>query len=151
MSSANAFVKALNPKLSLFPKNTNIVVFGRSSNKFINHVYKNLSLNENTASSIEKDIAINYLQFNKNTNKLNNSLYLSARFEHFKDDFDVTLKDFLLNKETSKKVSYSLNGTSDINDQKFTTFFDEFVSTLKLTDLLDKDLMLLSNGQMRIT
>lgn len=149
MSSANAFVKALNPKLSLFPKNTNIVVFGRSSNKFINHVYKNLSLNENTASSIEKDIAINYLQFNKNTNKLNNSLYLSARFEHFKDDFDVTLKDFLLNKETSKKVSYSLNGTSDINDQKFTTFFDEFVTTLKLTDLLDKDLMLLSNGQMR--
>ncbi|CAI8501680.1 unnamed protein product [Hanseniaspora opuntiae] len=149
MSSANAFVKVLNPKLSLFPKNTNIVVFGRSSNKFINHVYKNLSLNENTASSIEKDIAINYLQFNKNTNKLNNSLYLSARFEHFKDDFDVTLKDFLLNKETSKKVSYSLNGTSDINDQKFTTFFDEFVTTLKLTDLLDKDLMLLSNGQMR--
>ncbi|SGZ38123.1 uncharacterized protein HGUI_00323 [Hanseniaspora guilliermondii] len=149
MSSAKPVVKLLNPKLSLFPKNTNIVVFGRNSNKFINHVYNNISLNKNITSSNEKNIAINYLQFNKNKNKLNNSLYLSARFEHFKDDFDVTLKDFLLNKETSKKVSYSLNGTSDINDQAFINFFNEYVNTLKLTELLDKDLMLLSNGQMR--
>lgn len=150
MPLLKALVKLAKPSLSLYPTNNSIVVFGRNSNKFINNLYNNICLNTNAEFFIDrKDLSINYLQFNKNSNKLNSSLYLSARFEHFKEDFDVSLKDFLLNKETSKKVSYTLNGVKEINDKNFDAFFDKFVDILKLRDLLDKDLMLLSNGQMR--
>ena len=150
MSALKPVVQLAYPNLSLLAKNNSIVIFGRNSNKFINNLYDNLRLDTNAKYFVDrKDVFINYLPFNKNCNKLNNSLYLSARFEHFKEDFDVSLNDFLLNKETSKKVSYTLNGVAEIEDTHFDNFFNKMVDILKLQDLLNKDLMLLSNGQMR--
>ncbi|OBA28579.1 hypothetical protein HANVADRAFT_47250 [Hanseniaspora valbyensis NRRL Y-1626] len=137
----NVILQLLKPNIKLFNTNEKIVVYGKHSNKILS------SLSECNLDKDNKKLKVNYLQFNKNLNTLNTSLYLSARFEHFKDEFDVTLKDFLLQNESSKSVKYSLNGKDD--SQTNTPFYINLIERLHIKDLLSKELMLLSNGQMR--
>ncbi|XBW36148.1 hypothetical protein QEN19_001728 [Hanseniaspora menglaensis] len=134
-------LESFKPSLQFFKKSERVVIYGKNSNKILS------SLHQASLSKQSENLKVNYLQFNKNLNNLNTSLFLSARFEHFKEEFDVTLKDFLLQMEASKKVQYSLNGKND--SQSKTTFYKKLIEKLHLKDLLSKDLMLLSNGQMR--
>lgn len=73
--------------------------------------------------------------------------HLSARYEHFKDEFDQTCKKFILdNAIGSNSVSYDVSTTDRKVDM---ALYEELVSELKLTDLQDRWAMGLSNGQMR--
>ncbi|EDO19456.1 hypothetical protein Kpol_1002p105 [Vanderwaltozyma polyspora DSM 70294] len=73
--------------------------------------------------------------------------HLSARYEYFKDDFDRTCKQFILdNAIGSNQVSYDVVTTSrKVNMELYETL----IETLKLKDLEDRWIMGLSNGQMR--
>lgn len=137
-------LQTLQPKIQLFNAKEQIAIYGKNSSKLLSHIHK-ASLNQDYSN--DHNVKVNYLQFNKNLNKLNSSLYLSARFEHFKEEFDISLKDFLLDVQTSKKVKYSLNGKDDA--LATTSLYQNLLEKLHLKDLLSKDLMLLSNGQMR--
>ncbi|QLL32710.1 hypothetical protein HG536_0D02320 [Torulaspora globosa] len=73
--------------------------------------------------------------------------HLSARYEHFKDEFDQTCKKFILdNAIGSNAVSYDVSTTDRKVDM---ALYDKLVDELKLTDLQDRWAMGLSNGQMR--
>lgn len=73
--------------------------------------------------------------------------HLSARYEHFKDEFDQTCKKFILdNAIGSNSVSYDVSTT----DRKVNmALYDKLVEELKLSKLQDRWAMGLSNGQMR--
>lgn len=73
--------------------------------------------------------------------------HLSARYEHFKDEFDQTCRKFILdNAIGSNAVSYDVSTTDRKVDM---ALYDELVEELKLTELQDRWAMGLSNGQMR--
>lgn len=73
--------------------------------------------------------------------------HLSARYEHFKDEFDQTCKKFILdNAIGSNAVSYDVETTTRKVDMQL---YDRLVKELKLTELQDRWAMGLSNGQMR--
>lgn len=73
--------------------------------------------------------------------------HLSARYEHFKDDFDQTCKKFILdNAIGSNAVSYDV---ATGNRKVDMALYEELVKELKLTDLQERWAMGLSNGQMR--
>lgn len=73
--------------------------------------------------------------------------HLSARYEYFKDEFDVTCKKFILdNAVGSNRVSYEVAKTGREVDMKL---YEKLIDALKLTDLQARWAMGLSNGQMR--
>lgn len=73
--------------------------------------------------------------------------HLSARYEHFKDEFDQTCKKFILdNAIGSNAVSYDVSTTDRVVDS---SLYDKLIKELKLTELQDRWAMGLSNGQMR--
>lgn len=73
--------------------------------------------------------------------------HLSARYEHFKDEFDQTCKKFILdNAIGSNAVSYDVETTGRKVNMKL---YDKLIKELKLTELQDRWAMGLSNGQMR--
>lgn len=73
--------------------------------------------------------------------------HLSARYEYFKDEFDVTCKKFILdNAVGSNSVSYDVAKTDREIDMKL---YDKLIDSLQLRDLQDRWAMGLSNGQMR--
>ncbi|QLQ79585.1 hypothetical protein HG537_0C02320 [Torulaspora globosa] len=73
--------------------------------------------------------------------------HLSARYEHFKDEFDQSCKKFILdNAIGSNAVSYDVSTTDRKVDM---ALYDELVEELKLSELQDRWAMGLSNGQMR--
>ncbi|CAR29458.1 hypothetical protein ZYGR_0AD01400 [Zygosaccharomyces rouxii] len=73
--------------------------------------------------------------------------HLSARYEYFKDEFDVTCKKFILdNAVGSNNVSYDVAKTDREVDM---ALYDKLIDSLQLTDLQDRWAMGLSNGQMR--
>lgn len=73
--------------------------------------------------------------------------HLSARYEHFKDEFDQTCRKFILdNAIGSNAVSYDVETTGRKVNMEL---YDKLVRELKLTDLQDRWAMGLSNGQMR--
>lgn len=73
--------------------------------------------------------------------------HLSARYEYFKDEFDQTCKQFILdNAVGSNQVSYDVIKTSRKVDMDL---YHKLVQELKLVDLQDRWAMGLSNGQMR--
>lgn len=73
--------------------------------------------------------------------------HLSARYEYFKDEFDQTCKQFILDNATgSIRVSYDVAKT---NRQVDMDLYHKLVQELRLVDLQDRWAMGLSNGQMR--
>ncbi|CAD1779134.1 similar to Saccharomyces cerevisiae YDR061W Protein with similarity to ATP-binding cassette (ABC) transporter family members [Maudiozyma barnettii] len=73
--------------------------------------------------------------------------HLSARYEYFKDEFDQTCKQFILNNSIgSNNVSYDVILRDDkISDKLYNILIKE----LQLTELENRWAMGLSNGQMR--
>lgn len=73
--------------------------------------------------------------------------HLGARYEYFKDEFDQTCKQFILdNSIGSNNVSYSVETTNRHVDM---SLYEKLVDELKLTELQNRWAMGLSNGQMR--
>lgn len=73
--------------------------------------------------------------------------HLSARYEFFKDDFDQTCKKFILdNAIGSNAVSYDVATTDRVVNMQL---YSKLIKSLHLTDLQDRWIMGLSNGQMR--
>lgn len=73
--------------------------------------------------------------------------HLSARYEYFKDEFDVTCKKFILdNSVGSNDVSYDVAKTNREVDMDL---YEKLIDSLELRDLQDRWAMGLSNGQMR--
>lgn len=73
--------------------------------------------------------------------------HLGARYEYFKDEFDQTCKQFILdNSIGSNNVGYSVETT---NRQVDMSLYEKLVDELKLTELQNRWAMGLSNGQMR--
>lgn len=73
--------------------------------------------------------------------------HLSARYEFYKDEFDQTCKQFILDDSIgSNDVHYSIKTTNRDIDMKL---YDKLVEQLKLNELQDRWAMGLSNGQMR--
>ncbi|SMN18485.1 similar to Saccharomyces cerevisiae YDR061W Protein with similarity to ATP-binding cassette (ABC) transporter family members [Maudiozyma saulgeensis] len=73
--------------------------------------------------------------------------HLSARYEYFKDEFDQTCKQFILNNSIgSNNVSYDVILRDDkINEN----LYEILIKELQLSELQDRWAMGLSNGQMR--
>lgn len=73
--------------------------------------------------------------------------HLSARYEHFKDDFDVNCKQYILdNAAGSRKVNYDVSLTNRKVNEKL---YHRVTRELQLESLLNHSAMGLSNGQMR--
>ena len=73
--------------------------------------------------------------------------HLGARYEYFKDEFDQTCRQFILdNSIGSNNVNYSVQTT---NRRINMSLYKKLISELKLTELQDRWAMGLSNGQMR--
>lgn len=73
--------------------------------------------------------------------------HLSARYEFFKDEFDQTTRQFILdNAIGSHEVNYSVETTNRQVDQNL---YKLLIDELKLSNLQDRWAMGLSNGQMR--
>ncbi|CCF57267.1 hypothetical protein KAFR_0C02740 [Kazachstania africana CBS 2517] len=73
--------------------------------------------------------------------------HLSARFEFYKDEFDQTCRDFILdNSIGSSRVHYAVKTTSREVDRDL---YHRLIKELQLSELEDRWAMGLSNGQMR--
>jgi ABC-type Mn2+/Zn2+ transport system ATPase subunit len=75
--------------------------------------------------------------------------YMSARYEAWREEFDLTLREWLLGGirgQNSYQESAQENGIAEEEDMKMVTSVSE---KLRLGDLLEQSVMTLSNGQSR--